>query len=388
MAARIRVVFFAEAEFVTGPVKAVLQFADTARAAPPNLPRVELSAITYWREGDRPASENPFISASEAVGVSVDIVRERRAFDPEVVPQIQAVVNSHSPDIVETHNCKSHFLMRYAGLSRRYRWIAYHHGYTATDLKNRAINQLDRWSLRAATHIVTVCSPFKKQIERYGVPAERISVHHNSIGLFVPATDEAVTVARAGLPSGAAALPLLVMISRLSREKGHLEALEAFSLLKQRGVAFHAVIVGEGAERGPIEEKRTRLGLTGMVTLVGHKDDVRPYLGLASVYLLPSHSEGSPLALLDAMAAGLPIVASAVGGLPEMLTHDATGLLVPPRDAGALAGAIERLLTTPADAVRLAQNARLDVARFSHETYHRTMLDIYEHVLRQPAGRA
>jgi glycosyltransferase involved in cell wall biosynthesis len=388
MAGRIRVVFFAEAEFVTGPVKAVLQFAETARTSSAELARAELSAITYWREGDRPAGENPFIAASEAAGVPVDIVHERRAFDLGVVPQIEAAVDKHRPDIVETHNCKSHFLMRYAGLSRRFRWIAYHHGYTATDLKNRAINQLDRWSLRAATHIVTVCGPFKKQIERYGVPPERITVHHNSIGPFVPAPAEAVAAARASLPASAAGLPLLVMISRLSREKGHLDAVEAFSRLKERGIAFHAVIVGEGAERGPIEAKRERLGLTDMITLAGHKDDVRPYLGLASMYLLPSHSEGSPLALLEAMAAGLPIVASAAGGIPEMLTDGQTGLLVPPRDPAALASAIESLLTAPVYAARLAQNARSDVARFSHQTYHRTMLDIYEHVLRQPAGRA
>ena len=386
MAEHIRVVFFMEAEFVTGPAKAVLQFAETARAAGPQFPRVELRAIAYHREGAKSPSENPFVIASEAAGAPVDVIHERGRFDRAILPQIIAAVDRHQPDIVETHNCKSHFLMRYTGLASRYRWVAYHHGYTTTDLKNRAYNQLDRWSLRAATHVNTVCGAFKKQVERYGVPAERISVHHNSIGPFTPAPDAAVAAARAELPAVSAGRPLVVMISRLSREKGHVDALEAFAAVKRRRVPFHAVIVGEGPERGAIEQARWRLGLESDVTLAGHKEDVRPWLALASVYALPSHTEGSPLALLEAMAAGLPIVASAVGGIPEMLTNERTGLLVPRRNPEALAAAVARLLTNRDEAARFAGRARAGIGRFSHETYHRTMLDIYEHVLKQRPG--
>ncbi len=137
-----------------------------------------------------------------------------------------------------------------------------------------------------------------------------------------------------------AGVPLLLMVSRLSHEKGHVDLLEALAILKRWGVKFHLPIVGEGYERGAIERARERLGLTGDVTLAGHQNDVRPYYAAATLYLMPSHSEGSPNALLEAMAAGVPAVASSAGGIPEIMTDGRTGLLTPARNPEALAKAI------------------------------------------------
>jgi len=368
-----------ESDFVTGPAKNLLEFAKRARQAPDGLPGVDLSTATYLRGNDDPA-DNGFITAARRACVRMDLIREKARFDLAVIPQIREILETHKPDIVQTHNVKSHFLMRYSGLWREYRWLAFHHGYVTTDAKMRMYNQLDRWSLQKASHLVTVCGPFREQLESRGIPSERITVRHNAVNPFARPSANAVEAARKSIACSRKT-PLLVMVSRLSHEKGHIDVLDALAILKRNGVVFHLVVVGEGFERGAIERAREDLGLMEDVTLTGHQDDVRPYLAMAALYLMPSHSEGSPNSLLEAMTAGVPCVASNVGGIPEIMTNESTGLLTPPRDPEALAAAIGRLLSNPALAASLAANALAETRRFSPDAYHAALVRIYQTVL-------
>jgi glycosyltransferase involved in cell wall biosynthesis len=379
----IRVVSIMESDFVTGPAKNLLEFARRARHAPDGLPGVDLSAATYQRGSGNPA-DNGFVAAALRAGITMDIIPERARFDPSVIPRIRRILEMRRPDIVQTHNVKSHFLMRLSGLWRSYRWIAFHHGYVTTDAKMRLYNQLDRWSLQKPAHLVTVCGPFRQQLESGGISRERITVRHNAINPFAAPSAEDTEAARRMVPC-AAETPLLLTVSRLSREKGHVDLLEAVAILKRCGAKFHLVIVGEGYERGAIERARERLELRNDVTLVGHKSDVRPYLAIATLYLMPSHSEGSPNSLFEAMTAGVPSVASEVGGIPEIMTNEVTGLLTPSRNPEALAEAIGRLLADSALAARLAANALAESARFTPEAYHAALVQVYQQVLGQPA---
>jgi glycosyltransferase involved in cell wall biosynthesis len=320
------------------------------------------------------------VTASIDAGVPMDLIAEKGRFDRGVIARIERIFEMRSPDIVQTHNVKSHFLMRYSGLWRKYRWIAFHHGYVTTDAKMRLYNQLDRWSLQKAAHLVTVCGPFRQQLESRGISAERITVRHNAINPFEAPAPIDIEAVRRSIPCPAST-PLLLMVSRLSHEKGHVDLLEALAILKRNGSKFHTVIVGEGYERGAIESARQRLGLQGDVTLTGHKNDVRPYFAIANLYLMPSHSEGSPNSLLEAMAAGVPCVASDVGGIPEIMTDERTGLLTPARNPEAVAKAIDRLLADATLADSLAANARIEIARFTPDAHHAGMVQIYRHVL-------
>jgi glycosyltransferase involved in cell wall biosynthesis len=162
--------------------------------------------------------------------------------------------------------------------------------------------------------------------------------------------------------------------------------LEALALLKRRGVNCHALIVGEGPERGRIERSLRRLRLIDAVTLVGQQNDVRPYFGVATLYVMPSHSKGSPLALLEAMAARVPAVASNAGGIPEIVTSGRHAVLVPARAPEAFADAIEHLLRNPQERARLAENALLETDRFTGDEYQRALAGIYQRVLDQSPG--
>jgi glycosyltransferase involved in cell wall biosynthesis len=382
----IRVLSIMESDFVSGPAKNLLEFAKRARNPSNGLPSVELTAATYQRGNGNPA-DNGFVAAAARAGVTMDIIPEKRRFDTSVISHIESILELRKPDIVQTHNVKSHFLMRWSGLWRKYRWIAYHHGYVTTDTKMLLYNQLDRWSLQKPAHLVTVCGPFREQLESRGIPSNRITVRHNAIKPFVTPPAEDVDAVRRSIPCPVST-PLMLMVSRLSHEKGHVDLLEALAILKRSGTRRHTVIVGEGYERGAIERARERLGLQDDVTLAGHKDDVRPYFAIANLYLMPSHSEGSPNSLLEAMAAGVPCVASSVGGVPEIMTNERTGLLTPPSNPEALAKAIGRLLTDPALAASLADNARIEIARFTPEVHHANLVRVYQQVLGSPAGSA
>jgi glycosyltransferase involved in cell wall biosynthesis len=337
-----------------------------------------MSVVAYLR-GDQ--SETAFIRASREAGIPVDVVHERRRFDGAVIAQLRRIVNARDPDIVQTHNVKSHFFMRQSGLSRERLWLAFHHGYTTTDLKMRSYNVLNRWSLRGARHVVATCGSFAAELVRQGVSPARVSVLHNSVKSPEPVGEDAIRAARARVnaPEGA---PLLVSIGRLSHEKGHVDLLRALARLRERVSAFHLVIVGEGPQRTPIEAARRRLNLEGHVTLVGHQEDVRPYYALADVFVLPSHSEGSPNALLEAMMAARPIVATRVGGVPEIVSDEDTALLVSPRNAAEMAHALARVLDDESLANGLAMRAQhLAVSSYSPKAYRRSLIALYQNLL-------
>jgi glycosyltransferase involved in cell wall biosynthesis len=152
--------------------------------------------------------------------------------------------------------------------------------------------------------------------------------------------------------------PVVGLVARLDhRAKGHLELIEAMVRLKDRHV-FHALLVGGGRRQEEMQELAASLGLGERVHFLGNRRDVPDLLGAMDFFVLPSHSEGVSLAVLEAMAAGLPVVVSAVGGLPEIVSHEENGLLIPPKDPEALAASLARLLENPDLARSLGQKAR------------------------------
>ncbi len=370
-----------EAEFVTGPAKNLIEFAQRARENGEDLPTVELSVAAY-RRGDDP--ESAFIQAARHAGLMVDVICERGRFDRSVIEQFRRIVATRNPDIVQTHNVKSHFFFRWSGIWHERAWLAFHHGYTAEDFKMRCYNAANRWSLRAPRHVITVCGPFVEQLVRQGVRRENITVLHNSVQPFAPVSPDSIRDVRGRVPA-TEGTPIIVSIGRLSHEKGHVDLLNALAIVRDAGAAFHAVFVGEGVERPRIEATRASLGLEKHVTLAGLQHDVRPYYAMAQVAVMASHSEGSPNALLEAMAAGVPIVATRVGGIPEIATDQKSALLVEARKPAALAQAIQRLLKEQDLRERLSERAKAAAAAYSPAAYRRSLTDVYERVLGEAA---
>ena len=375
----IKVLALVEATSVTGPAKNLLQFAAMARSGGADPP-VEVSIALF----QRPHEPDLFLQAASQASVPVYPIPEAHRFDRSVIGLLSALARGLQPDVVESHAVKSHFLLRQAGLNRLAPWVAFHHGYTWPDLRARLYNQLDRWSLRAPARVVTVSQPFRRELIRHGVPVARIDIVHNSIeagwGTAAAPPARAELRARLGI---APVRKVILIVGRLSSEKGHLVLLRAFREIAAAGVKdAHLLIVGEGPERAAIETAIRHLGLSDRVTMTGQVPTAEPYYGIADLAVLSSFSEGSPNALLEAMAARVPIVATAVGGIPEIVADRASALLVPPRDSAALCLAIREALANQALARDMAARAhQLILTRHTLEARAKRLAGIYSAVL-------
>ncbi len=369
----LRLLAIIEARTITGPAKNLLEFARLSSAS-----GIETIIATFVR-GE---ASNLFIETAARESIAVHTVKEHGRFDGAVVQSLDQIAKLMKPDVIQTHAVKSHFLVRAAGLPRHAPWVAFHHGYTWPNWQMRLYNQLDRWSLRAAAKVLTVSLSFRQQLQAKGVPGGKIEIVHNAI--------QPGWGAQARRPETAAQLRaemdiepnrrVILSVGRLSREKDHLGLLDAFSRMPET-LSAHLVIVGDGTERRRIEQRIETLGLTRSVTLTGQRDSAEPYYGIANLAVLPSWSEGSPNALLEAMAAGVPVTATAVGGIPEMVTDGETALLVPPGDSKALAEVMQRLLENPSLAAGLvAQGQKAIRERFAPEERTRRLVDVYRKV--------
>jgi glycosyltransferase involved in cell wall biosynthesis len=368
-----------EASWLTGPAKNLIGFCRWAHSPEGSAARLRFSIATFGREPYND-SDNGFVQAARAAGIDTHVVRERQRFDRAVYPRLAEIVADVAPQIVQTHNVKSHFLFKSSGLRTGKIWLAFQHGYQDTDLKLHLYNQLDRWTLRSADRVISVCEAFTRRLEAYGVQRERIRVLHNSTtpAVPVPAGGEVALRHALGIEASEA---IILTIGRMSGEKGHSDLLEALHLLRPDVPPWRAVLVGDGPERERLISLAAKLGIADRVVFAGFRSDVQPFYSVAAILALPSHSEGSSNVLLEAMAARLPIAATAVGGNPEIVTDEETALLSRGRDPEGLARSLTRLLTDPRLVTRLTAAAHSRaMSRFSPEQYRQTLLDIYSGV--------
>jgi glycosyltransferase involved in cell wall biosynthesis len=383
----IKILSIVEATTVNAVAKVVLEFYRSARELgqeSPALPIVEGCAVTFDRRAVLNSPPNDFVAAAGELGLDVELIPERRRFDVSVIPALRSVVEDRHPDVVVTNSVKSHFIMWRSRLWQKYPWVAFHHGYTSTDLKMRVYNRLDRWSLPQADRLVTVCQAFAQELAgTTGVPIENVSVQHNAIrrDQSVSAAETESLRAQLGIPANES---VVLTVGRLSREKAHIELIEAFKRLRNTNPEIPSilVIVGDGPERTRLKAAAKSVGGNSRVIFTGQVSNVRAFYATADVFVLPSHSEGSPNVLLEAMAANLPIVATAVGGVPEMVENNESALLVPPGDASSIAAAITCVLTDRELAQRLTRNAvTLVDTRYTPENYFRSLVEIYREVI-------
>jgi glycosyltransferase involved in cell wall biosynthesis len=238
------------------------------------------------------------------------------------------------------------------------------------------LRRLDNVTARRSARLVAVSHDTRRAYERQGYPAGRIEVVHNGVALPSGRSNGALR-SELGVPDGA---PLLGEIGRLCDVKGQRELIEALAWLPEARL----VLVGADVERGgafqtELEGVARRAGVRDRVVFAGHRDDAAQLLDELDLLVLPSWTEGLPLTVLEAMARGRAVVATPVGGTPEVVADGETGVLVPPRDPRALAEAIGRLLADPELRGRMGRAGRERVAqRFSEEAMTRRTLEIYD----------
>ncbi len=377
----IRVLALLDETVVAGKVKPVLTLARYARGENEGSGPLEISMLTFSRTD----GETELESSLRSEGFAVDVVREKHRFDFRVFPQLRAIIERRRPDIIWTHGAKTHFLVRLARLHRTRVWAAFHHGYTTTTLAWRLYNQLDRWSLRGADCVMTACDAFAADLTtRLGVRSNRLSVHRSPIAANASKPELGVREDFRRELGLAADARLVLSVGRLSSEKGHADLIRAMpEIRKACGSQTTLILVGDGPEEANLATVCNKLGLEGTVRMLGYRRDVDRCYAAADVFVLPSYTEGSPNVLLEAMDAGLPIVATAVGGVGEMIHDGENGLLVPARDVPAIARAVAALLGNAELRSTLTAAARESLIAYSPQRYYADVRALFEKVARR-----
>jgi glycosyltransferase involved in cell wall biosynthesis len=218
--------------------------------------------------------------------------------------------------------------------------------------KSRLQLAAQRLAYRAAHAVVANSTAACDQLEREGVPADRRHVIANGLDAdrFTPVAERS-------------AIRRVVMVANLRAEKGHDTLLAAAPRILERHPDASFTLVGDGPRRDALETLTRALGISARVRFLGECRDVAPVLAEHDLFVLPSRSEAFPNALIEAMATALPVVATDVGGIPEVVRSGVNGRLVPPNDDAALAEAVVALMDDPATAAALGRAARADVER-------------------------
>lgn len=226
----------------------------------------------------------------------------------------------------------------------------------------------------AAASVITVSEANRRHLTAtFGVPPERIHV--------IPCGVDTDWFTRGRTESTP---PLVVCVARLRAVKQLDLLIRACAIVRDRGTAFRCVIVGEGPERRSLEALRRELALEAHVEMPGAADqvEVRDWWRRASVAVLSSRSEGMPVSLMEAASCGVPAVAPAVGGIPELIEHGQTGFVTPPADCDALADALLRLLASRPLRIGMGRAARLRAQRhFSRANQIDRLLAVWSSVL-------
>lgn len=234
--------------------------------------------------------------------------------------------------------------------------------------KSPAQIALQRQAYRCAHRVVANSPAAARQLESEGVPADRVHVIANGVSLerFSPRV------------AGGRPVTTILTVANLRSEKAHEVLMAAAAELRPRYPHLQFLIAGDGPRAAELRTMATTLGVAAQVTFLGHREDVPALLASADAFVLPSRSEAFPNGAIEAMAAGLPVVASRVGGLVDLIDDGRTGLLVDPDDPKALAAAIESLVISPARAGVLGISARDEVARrYSFDRMVRGFEDLY-----------
>ena len=240
----------------------------------------------------------------------------------------------------------------------------------------------DRETLRQLTplmdHLIVVSKAIEQKIADEGRKSAPISLIYNGVDLQRYNHQQPCCTLHEDYGIDAEA-PIVGVVARLEAEKGHRTLLDAWPLVLAAVPKAWLLIVGEGSERDSLEAQADILGISGRVVFTGRREDVPAVTAALDISVLPSYREAQGLSVLEAMALSRPVVASAVGGIPEMIEDGVTGLLVPPHDCDALAAAIVRLLTDHPLADMIGRNGHeLAHGRFCIEVMVQAVSDLYD----------
>ena len=321
-----------------------------------------------------------FTERARQRGIEAIEVSMRGAWDVRAVSRLVRLIGDEDVSLVHTHSSVDGWV---AGLAARIARVPVVRTRHVSIRIRRRLNPVYRW---LADRVITSGEAIRGIVVASGVPAGRVVAVPAGVDLAeIDRAGNAPDVLRQSLGLGR---PVIGSVAMFRGSKGHAHLLDAFVMVRERWPTARLLLVGDGIRRPWVEGLARDRGMGDAVVFTGFRSDVFELLRIMDCFVLAStRTEGVPQSLLQAFAARVPTVASAVGGIPEVVTDKETGLLVAPEDPAALARGIEAVLDDPAGAAeRAAAARRLVEARFSHSVSVSRLLAVYESLL--PRGEA
>jgi len=360
-----------------GPEKTILQGA--ARTNPDRY----LITVCYIRDARDPV----FSINRRASLLPIDYVEivERHSFDRSIVPALRRLVRERRIDIVHAHDYKTDVLAWWLHRVERVIPMSTAHGWAGHTPRERLVyHPLDKLVLRSFPKVIAVADEIRDQLVRAGVQAGRVQTILNGIDHTKFRRDRARDrTIRERLQIGDGHI-VIGAVGRLEKEKRYDLLIDAFAALRVTFAGLRLLVAGEGSLRATLQHRINELGLADVCHLLGQRDDVIDLYHAFSVFVQSSSNEGASNALLEAMALETPVVATDVGGTPQVVRNGIDGLLVRPGSTEALAEGIGTVIRDPvAAATRVAAARRRVETTLSFDTRMATLEAVYSDLYTQ-----
>jgi glycosyltransferase involved in cell wall biosynthesis len=331
-------------------------------------------------------SPDPAGRRLEKHGVPI-IYLNKSKFSPATLSALLGIIRRLKPDLLHLHGYGAGTFGRIAARIAGVPAVVHEH---FVDPRIPVYQQFAEAILKPlAAHTVAVSRSVKEFcVAKRRIDPDRISIIYNGVPLdqFVPPTAKAAEAHKRalGVPEGT---KLVGFVGRLHEQKGVEFLVKAVPEVRQVHPNTRFIIVGDGAQWEELHSLAAKLGIAENVLFTGFREDVHAILSTFDVIVIPSLYEGTPLTVFEAMALCKPIVATPVDGLGEVLVDRRTALLIPPRDPGAVADAVSRLLAEPGLRRKLSENCRVERHRFDISATVRHMEDLYDRLLHRDQAR-
>jgi glycosyltransferase involved in cell wall biosynthesis len=344
-----------------------------------SLPPAYRTIFSSFSENGRCRS---FMAEVEKQGFEAVPLRYDTPFLRAASREVEGYLQRLRIDLLCCHSYKADLVGRIAARRRGIPIVAVSRGWTSASLKVRLYEKLDRLALRWMDRVVCVSAAQAVQVRRAGVPEERIRIIRNAISTERfdrpdPAYRDRL---RAYFPEPRSRI--VGAAGRLSPEKGFHLLIRAARDLIRADPSLGFILFGDGPLRDKLARRIEQAGLAGKFVLGGFRDDLDGVLPFIDLFVLPSFSEGLPNVVLEAFAAGVPVVATAVGGTPEIIVHGVSGYLVPPGDAVLLRERIAHVIHSESRRKAMGTRGREKVHReFSFEAQSKQYQELFDELI-------
>ena len=342
---KISILHLIASNFVGGPEKQILNHASGIDSS-----KFEIH-IGSFSEG-RPL--NPILQEAGRRNLPVFQIKSPNSFSPAQIFQLKSFLQRQQIRILCTHGYKANFVGFWAALFTKIPQMAFVRGWTGEDWKVRIYDGLDKFIVRFADLIICVSQAKKEELRNLRVSEHKIAVVYNAFDLknlkLTPGLDikQIFQIPKAGI--------IIAGFGRLSPEKGQIDLVRAAKKVLERSENIYFLLFGDGKQQVPLQDMITRLNIDKNVILAGFVNNPLDYMNQVDLIVNPSLTEGLPNVILEALALRKPVVATAVGGVPEIIQDGVSGHLVRPGNPHDLAEKILFVLDNPSIMAKTAEN--------------------------------